>query len=85
MVYKRLSIICRLQYKRCRIVDKLEDKLKLIELCLTMSYDYKVNYTDVFSQVRFWDTLIYNFLRKDNIVIPPKEDNIKDEKYLVHM
>ncbi|BCU95294.1 MAG: hypothetical protein CM15mV8_1380 [Caudoviricetes sp.] len=41
----------------------------------------KVNYQDVFSQVRFWDTLIYNFLRKDNIVIPPKEDNIKDEKY----
>ena len=50
-----------------------------------MAYEAKVNYQDVFSQVRFWDTLIYNFLRKDNIVIPPKEDNIKDEKYPVHM
>ena len=67
--------------KDVEIVDQLEDKLKLIELILNMSYEAKINYQDVFSQVRFWDTLIYNFLRKDNIVIPPKEDNIKDEKY----
>jgi len=63
------------------IVDKLEDKLKLIELILTMAYEAKINYDDVFSQVRFWDTLIYNWLRKDNIVIPPKEENVKEEKY----
>ena len=29
------------------IVDRLEDKMKLIELCLTMAYDAKVNYMDV--------------------------------------
>ena len=63
------------------IVDKLEDKLKLIELILTMAYEAKINYDDVFSQVRFWDTIIYNHLRKKNIVIPPKEDNIKEFKY----
>ena len=63
------------------IVDKLEDKLRLIEMMFTMAYEAKINYDDVFSQVRFWDTLIYNFLRKDNIVIPPKEDNVKETKY----
>jgi DNA polymerase elongation subunit (family B) len=63
------------------IVDKLEDKLGLIELVLTMAYDAKVNYNDVFSQVRMWDTLIYNFLREDNIIVPPKEENVKEEKY----
>jgi DNA polymerase elongation subunit (family B) len=63
------------------IVDKLEDKLGLIELVLTMAYDAKVNYADVFSQVRMWDTLIYNFLRNENIQIPPREENIKDDKY----
>ena len=63
------------------IVDGLEDKLKLIELVLTMAYEAKVNYTDVFSQVRMWDMLIYNYLKKDNIMIPPKQDNIKDDKY----
>ncbi len=63
------------------IVDGLEDKLKLIELVLTMAYEAKVNYTDVFSQVRMWDMLIYNYLKKDNVMIPPKEDNIKEDKY----
>ena len=34
------------------LVDRLEDKMKLIELALTMAYDAKVNYNDVFYQVR---------------------------------
>ena len=63
------------------IVDKLEDKLKLIELILTMAYEAKVNYDDVFSQVRVWDVLIYNFLRKEHIVVPEKSEKIKDSKY----
>ena len=67
--------------KDVEIVDALEDKLKLIELVLTMAYEAKVNYTDVFSQVRMWDMLIYNYLKKDNIIIPPKEDNVKEDKY----
>ena len=63
------------------LVDKLEDKMRLIELCLTMAYDFKVNYNDVYSQVRCWDTLIYNHLRKKNIVIPPREDHEKATQY----
>ena len=45
------------------IVDNLEDKMKLIELALTMAYDAKVNFTDVLGTVRYWDILIYNYLR----------------------
>jgi DNA polymerase elongation subunit (family B) len=63
------------------LVDRLEDKMKLIELALTMAYDGKVNYEDVFSQVRMWDTIIYNYLKQRNIVIPPKEKTDKDSKY----
>ena len=55
--------------------------MKLIELALTMAYDAKVNYNDVFYQVRMWDTIIYNYLKKKGIVIPPKEQTDKDEKY----
>jgi DNA polymerase elongation subunit (family B) len=55
--------------------------MKLIELALTMAYDAKVNYEDVFYQVRMWDTIIYNYLKKRNIVIPPKEKTDKDSKY----
>ena len=63
------------------LVDRLEDKMKLIELALTMAYDAKVNYADVFYQVRMWDNIIYTYLKKRNIVIPPKNRTQKDEKY----
>jgi DNA polymerase elongation subunit (family B) len=63
------------------LVDRLEDKMKLIELALTMAYDAKVNYADVFYQVRMWDNIIYTYLKKRNIVIPPKNKTQKDEKY----
>ena len=67
--------------KDVELVDRMEDKMKLIELALTMAYDAKVNYSDVFSQVRMWDTIIYNYLKKKNIVIPPNERSDKDSKY----
>lgn len=63
------------------LVDRMEDKMKLIELALTMAYDAKVNYNDVFYQVRMWDAIIYNYLKKKSIVIPPKEKSDKNEKY----
>ena len=54
------------------LVDQLEDKLKLIELLLTMAYDAKCNYSDIFSQVRTWDCIVYNHLLKKNVIIPNK-------------
>jgi DNA polymerase elongation subunit (family B) len=63
------------------LVDKLEDKMRLIELCLTMAYDAKVNLTDVLGSVRYWDNIIYNHLRKQNIVIPQKRESEKSEKF----
>ena len=63
------------------LVDRMEDKMKLIELALTLAYDAKVNYEDVFYQVRMWDTIIYNYLKGRGIVIPPKEKSDKNEKY----
>ena len=67
--------------KDVELVDRLEDKMKLIELCLTMAYDAKVNYTDVFFQVRTWDAIIYNYLKRKDIVIPPKVKTDKDTQY----
>ena len=64
-----------------RLVDALEEKMKLIELAVTMAFDAKVNFTDVFYQVRMWDMIIYNDLKRKGIVIPPKKDESKSEKY----
>ena len=64
-----------------RLVDRLDDKMKLLDLAFTMAYDAKVNYEDVFSQVRMWDNYIYVELLKRKIAIPPKKQNDKSEKY----
>ena len=63
------------------LIDRLEDKMKLVELAVTMAYDAKVNLEDVYSQVRMWDTMIYNYLKDRNIVVPPRKGSKKDEKY----
>jgi DNA polymerase elongation subunit (family B) len=67
--------------KDVELVDRLEDKMKLIELCFTMAYDAKVNYQDVFYQVRTWDAIIFNYLKKRNIVIPQKDRSTKSDKF----
>jgi len=63
------------------LVDRMEDKMKLIELALTMAFTAKVNFVDVMFQVRMWDTIIYNYLKKRDIVIPPKDRTDKDTKF----
>ena len=58
------------------LVDQLEDKMRIITLILTMAYDAKCNYTDIFSSVRTWDCILYNKLLKQNIIVhnPPPVD-----------
>ena len=62
------------------LVDRLEDKMRIITLILTMAYDAKCNYTDIFSSVRTWDCILYNKLLKNNIIVhnPPGVDPDKD-------
>jgi len=63
------------------LVQKLEDKLRLIELAIALAYSAGVNYSDVFSQVRTWDVIIYNDLLQRGIAIPPKKKSRKNEQY----
>ena len=63
------------------LVLRLEDKMKLIELAIALAYDAKVNMKDVYYQVRMWDTLIYNYLKNRNLVVPPAKRSNKNEKY----
>lgn len=52
------------------LVERLEDKMKLIELVFAMAYDAKVNYEDTLTSVKQWDILIHNYLMDHNRVIP---------------
>jgi len=55
------------------LVEQLEEKLGLIELVQTMSYNAKCNYNDTFGMVKYWETIIYNFLKEQNIQTPPQK------------
>lgn len=65
-----------------RLVDQLDDKMKLLDLAITMAYDARVNFEDVYSQVRMWDNIIYVYLARQNIAIPPKRESNKDDQYI---
>jgi DNA polymerase elongation subunit (family B) len=56
-----------------QLVDKLEDKMGLITLCMSISYRGLVNMAEAFGPVNLWDSLIYNDLRRKKIVVPPKK------------
>lgn len=67
--------------KDVELVKKLEEKLKLIEMVAALAYDAKVNFPDVFTQVRMWDTIIFNHLRRQDIVVPQVLQNDKQSEY----
>ena len=58
--------------KDVELVDRLEEKIGIISLVLTMAYSAKTNLADALGTTNIWDTVIYNELLPDNIVIPLK-------------
>jgi DNA polymerase elongation subunit (family B) len=61
------------------LVDKLDDKLKLLEQVMALAYDAKVNYVDTLTTVRAWDVMIHNYLLDRNIVIPQMKKHSMDK------
>lgn len=64
------------------LVELIEKKLHLFDVCTAIAYLAHQNYVDAFSPTKIWDAVIYNNLRQRNVVIPhesPKVD--KSEKY----
>jgi len=69
---------CYYNIRDVELVDRLDAKMKLLDLALTMAYAAKVNYEDVFSPVKTWDIIIYNYLNEKKIVVPPRKGGQKD-------
>ena len=63
------------------LVERLEEKMKLMEMIISLAYMAKCNFNDVFSPVKMWDCIIHNHLRNQNVVIPPKVHETKTEAY----
>lgn len=63
------------------LVTKLNDKSRLVDMAITLAYDNKTNFDDVFTQVRMWDCICYNHLLKKKIIVPQKKKNVKKQAY----
>ena len=63
------------------LLEKLEEKLKLLEMIISLAYMAKCNFNDVFSPVKMWDCIIFNHLKDQQIVVPPKRHETKTEAY----
>ena len=63
--------------KDVELVDRIEDKLGLITLCMTIAYKGGVNYNDTFGTTNIWDTIIYRKLYENKIAVPFVEDKTK--------
>ena len=59
------------------LVDAIDKQTGLMELALVIAYKGAVNYPDVFGTTAIWDSIIYRYLNKRNIAIPP---NIRSGK-----
>jgi DNA polymerase elongation subunit (family B) len=79
----RLNFQLFIEYniKDVELILRMDDKLKLLELGLTLAYDTKTNYDDVFAQTRMWDALTYNHLMAQKIVVPPRIIKDKDAAF----
>ena len=62
------------------LVEELEEKLGLIELVQAMSYNARCNYNDTFGMVKYWETIIYNFLKEQGIQTPPQKLKTGNDK-----
>ena len=67
------SLYLEYNVKDVTLVEDLEDKLGLLELTMTMAYNAKCNYSDTFGMVKYWETIIYNFLKEQKIQTPPQK------------
>ena len=63
------------------LLERLEEKMKLLEMIISLAYMSKCNFNDVFSPVKMWDCIIYNHLKDQQIVVPPKKHSTKTEGY----
>lgn len=53
------------------LIEKMEDKVGLINLVLTMAYLGGVNYSDTLGTVGIWDSIIFRRLAQKKIAVPP--------------
>lgn len=60
--------------KDVELVERIDDKLDLMGLALTIAYKAGVNFTDVFGTTSIWDSIVYRELTNNYIAVPAAKD-----------
>ena len=61
------------------LVDRIDDKIAMLTLTMTMAYKAGVNYSDTMGTVGIWDSLIHRDLMSRNIIVPPVKESFKSD------
>ena len=69
--------------KDVQLVDRLEEKMGLITLALTIAYKGGVNYQDVFGVTAIWESIIYRRLKLNNIVNPMEHVSARPDYQII--
>jgi DNA polymerase elongation subunit (family B) len=64
------------------LVEQLDNKLRLIDLAVSIAYEAKITFDTVFFATRIWETICCDYLSKQNIIPPLKRSYAKDEQFV---
>jgi DNA polymerase elongation subunit (family B) len=64
------------------LVERLDDKLKLIDLAVSIAYEAKITFDTVFFATRIWETICCDYLMQKDIIPPLKRSYAKDEQFV---
>lgn len=59
------------------LVDRMEDKLGLITLVMTMAYKAGVNFIDTLGTTHIWETIVYRYMMNIGVAPPIKKEKTK--------
>lgn len=64
------------------LVKRLDDKLKLIDLCKTIAYSANVNFSDALGTVKMWQFYLYKELM-NKFIVPPMKSMFHSDKGII--
>ena len=78
---KNYELFVRYNYRDVEILNKIDKKLGLMELVKSISYYAGINFEDVYSPIKTWDSIIYRQLMNKNTIVVKNDMNIENEEF----
>jgi len=79
---KDINTFINYNRKDTELLEEIDNKFNYLNFMITIALITKINYENVFSPIRCWESLIYNKLIEQNIVTNPARRFTKTREYL---